>query len=81
MTFSVHHGGVVMSSQITHRHIIIHPLAHILDICALIFSSCALFTVFSNRIMYTASNPSTGDNHQSTEGRSERTQGQGKMAA
>ena len=29
----------------------IHPLAHILDICALIFSSCALFTVYPNRIM------------------------------
>ena len=41
-----------MSSQITHTHTIIniHHLAHILDICALIFSSCSLFTVYPNRI-------------------------------
>ena len=31
--------------------IAIHPLAHILDICALIFSSFAFFTVHPNRIM------------------------------
>ena len=35
----------------TNTIINIHPLAHILDICALMFSSCALFTVFPNRIM------------------------------
>ena len=34
-----------MSSQITHI-INIHPLAHKLDICALIFSSRDLFTVY-----------------------------------
>ena len=52
MTFSLHQGGVVMSSQITDtQSSIIHPLAHILDICALVFSSCALFTVYPNRIM------------------------------
>ena len=44
-----------MSSPITHTHrhtlIKIHPLARILDICATIFSSCALFTVHPNRII------------------------------
>ena len=29
----------------------IHPLVHILDFCAVSFSSCALFTVYPNRIM------------------------------
>ena len=44
----MHQGGVVMSSQITHHQ---HtPLAHILDICALIFGSCALFTVYPTPI-------------------------------
>ena len=52
MTFSIHQGGVVMSSQITHTQSSnIHPLAHILDICALVFSSWALFTVYPNRNM------------------------------
>ena len=51
MTFFLHQGGVVMSSQITHTVIKIHPLAHILDTWASIFSSCALFTVYPNRIM------------------------------
>ena len=38
--FSLHQGGVVMSSQITHTQSSnMHPLAHTLDICALIFSS------------------------------------------
>ena len=40
MTFSLHQGGVIVSSHA------IHPLAHILDSCALIFSSCALFTIY-----------------------------------
>ena len=33
MTFSLHQGGVVMSSQVNHTHTVIkiHPLAHILD--------------------------------------------------
>ena len=33
MTSSLHQGGVVMSSQITHAHTVIKidPLAHILD--------------------------------------------------
>ena len=41
-----------MSSQITHTHTIIniHLLAHILDSCALIFSSCSLFAAYPNRI-------------------------------
>ena len=45
-----------MTSQITYTHTIIkmHPLAHILDILALIFSSCALFTVSPNRNIYPA---------------------------
>ena len=49
--FSLHKGGVVMPSRITHTIINIHPLAHILDICAMIFSSCSLFAVYPNRIM------------------------------
>ena len=70
MTFSLHQGGVVMSSQIsyhthtntpTHTHmqayIKIHSLAHILDTCSLIFSSCVLFTVYPNRIMYRHPSP------------------------
>ena len=53
MTFSLHQGEVVMSSQITHTHTIINinPLAQILDICALIFRSWSIFTVYPNRIM------------------------------
>ena len=52
MTFSLCQGGVVMSSQITYTQSSnIHPLAHILDTWALIFSSRALFTVYPNRIM------------------------------
>ena len=54
----------------------IHILAHILDICDFIFSSCTLFTVYLNRIMLR--HPTS--RHQSTGGRSERTQGQAKMA-
>ena len=74
MTFSLHQGRVVMSNQITHTHTIINiHLAHIHDICSLILSSCAHF--------YRLSHPSPGDNHQSTGGRSVRTQGQAKMAA
>ena len=48
---SFHQGGVVMSSQLMLTIINIHPLAHILNNCALIFSSCALFTVYPNSIM------------------------------
>ena len=46
-----------MSSQITHTHththtvVNIHPLAHILEICALVFSNCAISIVYPNRII------------------------------
>ena len=50
--FLPHQGGVVMSSQITHTIINIHPLVHILNICALIFSSCALFTVYPTPLQW-----------------------------
>ena len=40
-----------VKSDNTHTIINIHTLAHILDICALICSSCAIFTVYFNRIM------------------------------
>ena len=52
MTFFFLQGGVVTSSQITHTLINIQPLARILEICAFISSSSALFTVYPNRIMY-----------------------------
>ena len=52
MTFSLHQGGVVMSSQITDTQSShIHPLAHMLDTCTFIFSSYVRFTVYPNRIM------------------------------
>ena len=52
MTFSLHQGWVVISSQITHTQSSnVHPLAHIVDTCNLIFSSCALFTVYHNLII------------------------------
>ena len=43
--------GSHVKSDNTHTIINIHPLANIIDICALIFSSCALFTDYPNRIM------------------------------
>ena len=52
MTFSLQQGGVddhVKSDNTLTIHI--HRLAHILDTCSLIFSSCPLFTVYHNRIM------------------------------
>ena len=58
-----------MSSQTTHTLPNIHPLAHILDTSALIFSCYALFSLSQpHNVM--ASHPSPGDNHQSTGGRS-----------
>ena len=80
MTFSLHQGRVVKSDNThthTHTHTIIniHPFAHILDNCALIFNSCALFTAYPNQKI-----TSPGDNHQSMGGQSKRTQGQAKMA-
>ena len=45
-TFSIHQGGVVLSSQITPTQSSnTHPLAHIPSTCAMIFSSCAFLTV------------------------------------
>ena len=38
--------GSHVKSDNTHTISNIHPLAHILDICDLIFSSCAVFTVY-----------------------------------
>ena len=43
--------GCQVKSDNTHIIINAHHLANILDICALIFSSCARFTVYPNRIM------------------------------
>ena len=71
--------GSHVKSDNTHTIINIHPLAHIFDTCAMIFSSCTL-TQFIPIAYITASHPAPGDNHQSTGGRSERTQGQAKMA-
>ena len=53
MTFSLHQGGVVMSSQITHTQSSnINFLAYKVDTCpSLNFSRCALFTVYPSRIM------------------------------
>ena len=81
MTFTLHQGGLVMSSQITRTQWSnIYLLAHILDTCPLIFSSCTLFSLFlPHHVM--ASHHSPGDHHQSMGGRSERTPGQTKMAA
>ena len=44
--------GSHVKSDNTHIIINKHPVAHKLDICALkVFSSCTLFTLYSNRIM------------------------------
>ena len=51
MTFSPPRRGSHVKSNNTHIIINIHPLAQILDIYSLIFSSCPLFTVYPNRIM------------------------------
>ena len=48
MTFSLHQGSGYSHVKSDNTHTInnIHPLAHILDICPLIFSHYALFTVY-----------------------------------
>ena len=53
MTFSLNQGrrGSHDKSDNTHTIINIHPLAHILNICALVFSRCAIFKVYPNPIM------------------------------
>ena len=57
MTFCLHQGGLVKSSQITHSQPSnVHPLAHILDTCALV-SVIAPFSQFAP----TASRPSPGE--------------------
>ena len=57
-----------VKSDNTQTIINIHPLAHILDICTLIFSSCDLFYGLSQPHHVTASHPSPGDTHQNKEG-------------
>ena len=71
MTFSLHQGGVVMSSQIIHTLSSTYTPqpTYVLDICVLIFSSCDLFTVYPNAHHVIASHPSPCDNHQCTGGR------------
>ena len=82
MTFSLHHGGVVMSSQIKHTHshqdtpLSPYTWQHSLD-----FQLLRPFHSVSQPHHVTASLPSPCNNHQSMGGRSERTQGQAKMAA
>ena len=75
-------GGVVISNQITHTQSSNkHHLARILDTCALIFSCLCPFYRLSQPHHVTASHSSPGHNHQSTRGRSEKTQEEAKMAA
>ena len=59
----------------------IYPLAHIIDTWALSSTSLPHFYSLPQQHHVTASHHSQGDNHQSTWGRSERTQSQAKMAA
>ena len=44
--------GSQVKSDNTQTIINIHPLAHMLDICAMIFSSCAIFTIYPNIIKW-----------------------------
>ena len=80
MTFSLHQGGVIMSSHITHTIITYTPqpiyLTH-----APWFSVVASVLQFLPTASCNASHHSPGDNYQSTGGRSDRTPGQAKMAA
>ena len=77
MTFSLQQEGVVMSNQITHNS---QHAPHSPYTWHLFFDFWHLRHFYSlYHVM--ASHPSPGDNHQSTGGRSERTQGQAKMAA
>ena len=80
MTFSLHQGGVVMSSQIKHSHQDT-PLSPDTRHPSLDFSVVAPFLQFIPTAYVTASLPSPCDNNQSMGGRSERTQCQAKMAA
>ena len=59
MTFSLHEGGVVMSSQIMHTQSPnTHPLDHILDICGIVKLKNKLSNTFDWRfkIMYKEKN-------------------------
>ena len=58
----------------------LYPLAHILRIGSLIFSSCTLFTVYPNCIMKRHPTPLWVMIHQSVGGWSKTTQGQAKMS-
>ena len=82
MTFSLHQGGVVMSSQIKHTHS--HqdtPLSPYTWHLPLDIKELRPFFSLYQPHHVTASYASTGDNQQSTGGRLERTQGKAKMAA
>ena len=79
MTFFLHHGEVVMSSQITIKQSsYTHLLAHIPGTCSVIFSSCARFTVYPNRIMLRHPTPLQVIFHQGTGWRFERTRAKQK---
>ena len=82
MTLSLHQGGVIMSSQITHTHNHQYtPLSPYTWHLRLDFQKLRRpFYSLSQLHQVTASHPSPGDNHQSTGGWSERTQGHAKMA-
>ena len=56
--------GSHVKSDNTYTIINIHHLAHILDTCTLIFSSCSLFTISPKLHHVTAFHPSPGDTHQ-----------------
>ena len=82
MTFSLHQGGVVMSSQVKHTHS--HrdtPLSPYTWQLSLDFQLLRPFYSLSQPHRVTASLPSPCDNHQRMGGGSERTQCQAKMAA
>ena len=72
MTFSIHHVRVVISNQITYTQSSTHTPR---------FSVVALLLQFIPTASCNGIPPSTGDNHQSTGERSERTQGQAKIAS
>ena len=73
MSFSLHQGEVIMSSQIMHaRSYNIHPLVHILGTCPLISVVTPFFTVYPNRIMERHPTPLQVISHESTQGRTKR---------
>ena len=80
MRFSLHQWRVDMSSQITHPQSRTYTLiAHTWHL-RLYFQELRPFYSLSQPRHVTAFLPSPGDNHHSTGGRPERTQGQVKMA-